>query len=1040
MSPRLAAAAMAFVGVLSTLAAGDAPRRSASVAALENRARSYSLRGEYLLALPALRTACAAREQVPTNRGAVGRCLELLAQVLIQVSEFDEADRVLKRLQGIAAPPVGDRLSASRTLVLIALLQRWQGAYPQSAATLERALRLRADVATESDDRVMTAVLAGDLRFLTGDVPQAHREYGRAAAIPHSTPREASDHLVALRRLSFTEHYLGNVARATELATRAAEDGQHVLAECHDERAALLNDTAAIALAQADYFTARLLFQRSLAHKTRCAHVNGADMVTPLLNLARVAVEMGDTEEAGRLYERAAQAWAARYSPTHQFVALALDGLAGVALNERRPEEARRRWARALEVRRQSLGDDHPDVAWTLVNLARTELTLGDVRAAAASLERSARIYQRAGAPDRADRHLELLAVQADVQLRMGNTAAARELRNQALGLTVRYFGDGHPLSAAAHTALGKAHAQAGDADLALASALTAERIGREHLRRAISYLPERQALMYAGARPEGLNLAVSLAVHAGPAQRRVLDDVIRSRAVVLDELVARGRVRESDPALEVLRNTLTTARRRLANLSLRSLRERVPTPQAVMAEARDAAEEAERALAERSSAFRRERLRTEAGLDEVWRALPRDAVLVSYLKYEDAAAQERQRRSDGFSYVAFVTTAGHGAIAAVPLGPAAAIESAIAEWRNAIGSPPRARETAYRESAIRLRSRIWDPIAKFVNGTSAVFLVPDGALNLVSFGSLPVANGYLLEHLKGGLHYLAAERDLLPPGGVTARGGLLAMGGVEFGDQSAVRGAFVVGARRDGCQTLGQARFQDLPGSRREAAELVDLWDAMAGDATLLTGRAATESAVKRSVSNRRVIHLATHAFFLGECAPAAPGTRAVGGITSATPDRPGSTTWSLPSNPLLLSGLALAGSSERTASVDDDDGILTAEEIAGLNLQGTEWAVLSACDTGLGEIRAGEGVFGLRRAFQIAGVRTVIMSLWSVEDQATRLWMRALYEGRLQRRLSTADAVREASLTVLRDRRAKGQSTHPFYWAAFIAAGDWR
>jgi CHAT domain-containing protein len=103
-------------------------------------------------------------------------------------------------------------------------------------------------------------------------------------------------------------------------------------------------------------------------------------------------------------------------------------------------------------------------------------------------------------------------------------------------------------------------------------------------------------------------------------------------------------------------------------------------------------------------------------------------------------------------------------------------------------------------------------------------------------------------------------------------------------------------------------------------------------------------------------------------------------------------------------------------------------------------EGAVLSACDTGLGEVRAGEGVFGLRRAFQVTGVRTTIMSLWSVEDRTTRRWMRALYEGRLAKNLTTADAVREASLTVLRERRAAGQSTHPFFWAAFVAAGDWQ
>jgi len=99
----------------------------------------------------------------------------------------------------------------------------------------------------------------------------------------------------------------------------------------------------------------------------------------------------------------------------------------------------------------------------------------------------------------------------------------------------------------------------------------------------------------------------------------------------------------------------------------------------------------------------------------------------------------------------------------------------------------------------------------------------------------------------------------------------------------------------------------------------------------------------------------------------------------------------------------------------------------------------VLSACRTGAGRVMNGEGVLGLRRAFEIAGAGTLVMSLWSVEDESTRAWMRELYTGRLAGR-STIEAVRGASLSMIEARREAGLTAHPFYWGAFVAAGDWR
>jgi CHAT domain-containing protein len=167
-------------------------------------------------------------------------------------------------------------------------------------------------------------------------------------------------------------------------------------------------------------------------------------------------------------------------------------------------------------------------------------------------------------------------------------------------------------------------------------------------------------------------------------------------------------------------------------------------------------------------------------------------------------------------------------------------------------------------------------------------------------------------------------------------------------------------------------------------------------------------------------VVHLATHGFFLDATCPQSGAAR---------------------ENPLLRAGLALSGANLRArAGKDEEDGVLTAQEVASLDLEGAEWVVLSGCETAVGDVHAGEGVLGLRRAFEEAGARTLIASLWPVDDQDTREWMTALYRARFVERKTTAESIRAADRKRLEARRAAGQSTHPFYWAGFVAVGDWR
>jgi CHAT domain-containing protein len=126
---------------------------------------------------------------------------------------------------------------------------------------------------------------------------------------------------------------------------------------------------------------------------------------------------------------------------------------------------------------------------------------------------------------------------------------------------------------------------------------------------------------------------------------------------------------------------------------------------------------------------------------------------------------------------------------------------------------------------------------------------------------------------------------------------------------------------------------------------------------------------------------------------------------------------------------GLAMAGANQ------GGQGIATAREIAGFDWQGTQLVVLSACETGVGAVPSGDGVYGLRRALVLAGAESQVVSLWSVSDGSTRELMRGYY-GELARGTGRAEALRQAKLRLMRQARY----AHPFYWAAFIPAGDWR
>jgi CHAT domain-containing protein/tetratricopeptide (TPR) repeat protein len=1031
------------------------PEHVETAQSLYNLGTVHLQRGEFSAALQPLERSLSIRTAaIGLDDPAVADSLDQFALSLIQLDRFQEAEQRLAESQRIRERRRDESsLALARTLELVAWLHRTSGNYAAATSAINRAMALRRSGPRDHPDMVLALQVQGDVLLLTGDASGAQQAWFSALVLAERTLRHDHPSLVELlRRLGIAASSLGNLADARRLAERARDVGDRSLAPCDPARVGL-----AIALGDslrydAEYAEARRLYRSALIRVRDCVKAGNtrasSDVeATLVFNDASVARDVGDLAEADALYEQAVDIWSKGLGPDHPFVATGMDALAEVVAARGQLKRARELYERALASRQRRLGPAHPQVAWTLTNLAETVAYQGQVSAALRYLDEAIAIYRKARAPYEPDHFARVLELQGVLETKRGNLGTARAALLEALNERTRIFGDSHPLVAKTLAAVAVVDLARGDESAALTAALDAERLGREQLLFTVRYLPERQAMTYAAKRPRGLDLSLSIAEKLHSDHARVFDAVIRSRGVILDEFAAARRraTSSSDPEVASLMAASTAARQRFANLVMRSLQE--PVSRELLDEARKQKDEAERALAARNVEARAEQSRASAGLDDIRRALPSTGMIVSFVKYERTrvvAGGQAVRPSDPEpSYAAFIVKSGSRHTAFVPLGSAASLDGIIKAWRAeasgqsiARGTPTSSAQRSYEATAARLRRAVWEPLLPHMTGASRIFVVPDGLLNLVNLASLPDGDGYLAER-DTLIHYLTTERDLLlPEREAGGRNGLLTVGGPAFDEGPAPP---VAAARRGSeCQSLAHVQFSNLPGSLSEIAEIGSLWPrTRVSDVTLLSGPAATETAVKKAVTGRRVVHLATHGFVLGaDCGSNPAGVRAVGGLA-----RSGAAALAAADNPLLLTGLALAGANQRSAAaLDQDDGLLTAEEIAGLNLQGTEWAVLSACDTGLGEIRAGEGVFGLRRAFQIAGARTVIMSLWSVEDDATRVWMRALYEGRLKNKLGTADAVRAASLAVLRERRAKGQSTHPFYWAAFVAAGDWR
>jgi CHAT domain-containing protein len=436
--------------------------------------------------------------------------------------------------------------------------------------------------------------------------------------------------------------------------------------------------------------------------------------------------------------------------------------------------------------------------------------------------------------------------------------------------------------------------------------------------------------------------------------------------------------------------------------------------------------EQLEADMSERSVEFRAQS--QEVSLAAVQATIPPHAALIEFAIYRpfDPIA-EKNTEAYGPPHYGVCVLRRDDEVRWKDLGEAPEIDAALDRLRRALRDPKR---NDVRELARLVDERVMRPVRALIGNADQFLVSPDGVLNLIPFEALVDEEGqYLVERYS--FTYLTSGRDLLrlqiPRGSSSAP---VVIANPTFGEPSATQGTSTnppavthasLRARRrsvTNAADLSSVYFAPLAGTAEESRAIKRLFP----EAKVYTQDQATESALRR-VEAPSILHVATHGFFLSRAA--APSSNPTTGATTISAN-------ASIENPLLRSGLALAGANVRSPS--DDDGIVTALEASGLNLWGTKLVTLSACDTGLGEVKNGEGVYGLRRAFVLAGTETLVMTLWPVSDYVTRELMTAYYAG-LKRGEGRGQALRDIQLQTL---RRKGRE-HPFYWASFIQSGEW-
>ncbi|PQO33380.1 hypothetical protein C5Y96_11060 [Blastopirellula marina] len=974
-----------------------------------------------------------------------------LGFVLTKLRRLDEARTHLEKALKVRSEKLGEQHPETLAcLTNLASVKVEQGDYQGAKADFEMILNSKlAQPGGATADVALAKNNLGETLNRLGDYAAARQHFQEALVICEKTAGKESELTVTLlNNIGRLERETGELDAATLHLLAALQTSQKVLGAAHDKTAISADNLGQVFQEKQDYPRARSLFDA--AFKIRLAvfgakHPQTAYCMDVLGEFFR---HTGNLEEARKYHEEALKIRRESLGDEHSETALSMLHLSHVLASQGEFDTAQRGYEKALEVSRKVNGENHATTGLMVGGLGVLHSLKGEYEESLRYAQLALEIAQNTRGAEHGNATVALMNL-GYLHYKLGNYDKAEEFLQEAQEIMTESLPPESYLLVNGQTTLATVFAANGKWEQALDLFDQSQKAKAQstHVLLASSSSREQEQLRLGliGSLAKALSVARQHSDQPEVASKSA-EWVLNGKSMTTEILAKQTQLtmHSDDPDLRDKIAKLKEVRGTIAAITMASSS---PASRASRQSVLQVMTEAENQL---SGEIARKQGRNEVtpgwiSLNDIRSQLKPNQVFINILQPVtfNLSAKGTEAMGEPERYLAWIIPAeNQGEVQLVDLGPSAVINAKITDVRTVIGdtqllaSKKESEATKQCKTALQeVAGLVWQPLKdKLPEATNQLIISPDSTLWLLPWAALPGNEAhYLVEDYQ--VQYVGSGRELLPKEEKTSTRIPLIFADPDYDLSPAdSKAALAKIFRNPAPKSSITDRFAvqtklppvgRLPGTKEEAAAVTPSIEKIGGGAPKsFLGEAALEGVVKR-VTGPKILLLSTHGFFLPE-----PKLEPQILARLSSPLKQEYATIQQVDNPLLRCGVLMAGCNN--PPVDLDDGILTGMEVIDIDLQGTELVVLSACETGVGDVRTGDGIAGLCQAFQIAGAQRVVSTLWPVSDRETAILMSNFFQ-QIADGDSHADALRNAQLECIRRHREENSAAHPFYWACW-------